>query len=124
MIESGSDRFDGLDRLFWLGLSQFWQHSPDALVFVQPYTMVRRNNFDKIGHDSPVQGPFGADIPPSPGEIRHLILQTAAANPLGRGPRIHGGLKCRGSGSRSAPFRACAHLPTPTIPKLEDGSFR
>ncbi len=86
------------DRLFWLGLSQVWSSWRNALVFVQPDTVLRwqrerfrgfwtrrsRSNQDQRGRPAVAR------------EIRDLIQQMAIANPLWRAPRIHGELKMLG----------------------------
>jgi putative transposase len=87
-----------LDRLFWIGLSQVWQDWRDVLIFVQPDTVVRwqRDRFRRFwgGLSRPKSGHRGR--PGIGNEIRRLILQMAAANPLWRAPRIHGELQMLG----------------------------
>ena len=87
-----------LDRLFWVGLSRVWGGWRDALVFVQPDTVVRwqRERFRRFWArlsrpKSPRRG-----RPAVVNEIRRLIQKMAIANPLWRAPRIHGELKMLG----------------------------
>ncbi len=85
-----------LDRLFWICLSRFWQRWKDALVFVQPDTVVRWHRQGwrfywrwktrrKIGR------------PQSDAELRRLIRRMARENTLWGAPRIHGELLKLGS---------------------------
>jgi putative transposase len=87
-----------LDRLFWIGLSQVWQDWRDALVFVQPDTVVRwqRERFRRFWArlSRPQGGQRGR--PALANEVRRLILQMGMANPLWRAPRVHGELKMLG----------------------------
>ena len=85
------------DRLFWVALSQLWDGWRDALVVVQPATVVRwqRERFRRFWAGlSRSAGARGR--PAVVAEIRKLILQIAIANPLWRAPRIHGELKMLG----------------------------
>jgi transposase InsO family protein len=86
------------DRLFWVGLSRVWSSWRDALVFVQPDTVVRwqRERFRRFwaGLSRPKGGRRGR--PAVASEIRRLIRQMAIANPLWRAPRIHGELQMLG----------------------------
>jgi hypothetical protein len=86
------------DRLFWVGMSRLWSGWRDALVFVQPDTVVRwqRERFRKFWArlSQPTRGRQGR--PAITAEIRQLILRMATANPLWRAPRIHGELKMLG----------------------------
>lgn len=86
------------DRLFWAGLSQVWSSWRDALVFVQPDTVVRwqRERFRKFWARLSRSNSDRRGRPPVAAEIRRLILQLATANPLWRAPRIHGELKMLG----------------------------
>ena len=87
-----------LDRLFWVGLSRVWGGWRDALVFVQPDTVVRwqRERFRRFwARLSRPKGPRRGR-PAVASEIRRLIRQMVIANPLWRTPRIHGELKMLG----------------------------
>lgn len=86
-----------LDRLFWVGLSQVSSDWRQALIFVQPDTVVRwqRERFRRFwARLSRPKGPRRGR-PAVANEIRRLIRQMAIANPLWRAPRIHGELKIR-----------------------------
>src|SRR5882762_8357790 len=71
------------DRLLWVGISRLWSGWRDALVFVQPDTVVRwqRERFRKFwaSLSQPELGRRGR--PAIAGGIRRLILRMAAANP-------------------------------------------
>ena len=86
------------DRLFWMALARLWAGWRDALVIVQPATVVRwhRERFRRFwaGLSRGRGGMRGR--PAVSSEIRRLIKQMASANPLWRAPRIHGELKMLG----------------------------
>jgi hypothetical protein len=79
------------DRLLWIVLHRLWADWKEALVLVQPATVVRwqRRRFRRFWcRRSPRQpGRPGLDPP-----IRALIRRMANANPLWGAPRIHGEL--------------------------------
>ena len=86
------------DRLFWVGLCRVWGGWRDALVFVQPDTVVRwqRERFRRFWAQlSRPKGPRRGR-PAVASEIRRLIRQMVIANPLWRAPRIQGELKMLG----------------------------
>ena len=70
------------DRLFWVALSRLWRGWKQALVIVAPDTVLRwqrrrfRDYWTRRSH-RPVVG-----RPPVTPEIRALVTQMAAANPL------------------------------------------
>jgi putative transposase len=80
------------DRLFWVALSRLWRGWKQALIIVAPDTVLRwqrrrfRDDWTRRSH-RPVVG-----RPPVTPEIRALVTQMAAANPLWGAPRIHGEL--------------------------------
>ena len=86
---SRSRRLDAQwDRLFWVGLSQFWSGWHHTLIFVQPNTVVRwqRERFRRFwARLSRPKGPRRGR-PSVASEIRRLIRQVAIANPLWRAP--------------------------------------
>ena len=86
------------DRWFWIGLSSVWKNWRDALVFVQPDTVLRwqRDRFRRFW--TRLSNPNGRrpGRPSITNDIRRLILQMAVANPLWRAPRIHGELQMLG----------------------------
>lgn len=79
------------DRLLWIALGRIWTGWKDTLVVVQPETVLRwqldrfRRYWAALSRsdDRPRGRPALAP------DIRRLILQMAAANPLCRAPRIH-----------------------------------
>ena len=86
------------DRLFWVGLSQVWGSWRNALVFVQPDTVVRwqRERFRRFWARLSRSDRDRRGRPAVASKIRQLILQMVTANPLWRAPRIHGELKMLG----------------------------
>lgn len=80
------------DRVFWVLLSRLWSGWRSAVVFVQPATVMKwqrrrfRAHWKRIT-ESPKPG-----RPPVAEEIRRLIRQMSAANPLWGAPRIVGEL--------------------------------
>ena len=86
------------DRLFWVGISRLRSGWRDALLFVQPETVVRwqRERFRRFWARLSQSKRGRQGRPAIAAEIRRLILRMAAANPLWRAPRIHGELKMLG----------------------------
>jgi putative transposase len=86
------------DRLFWAGISRLWSGWRDALVFVQPETVIRwqRERFRKFWARLSQTKRGRQGRPAIAAELRQLILRMATANPLWRAPRIHGELKMLG----------------------------
>ena len=89
-------KLTSVDRLFWVGLSKLWSGWRSALVYVQPDTVVRwqRERFRRFWARLSMVNQRRRGRPATTSEIRRLIKQMAAANPLWRAPRIHGELKC------------------------------
>jgi putative transposase len=80
------------ERLFWVSLSRVWTKWRAALVIVAPDTVLRWQRHRFRLHWTTLSGrPAGGRPPVSP-EIRALVRQMAAANPLWGAPRIHGEL--------------------------------
>jgi putative transposase len=87
-----------LDRVFWITLRSLWSDWRHPLIYVQADTVVRwhRERFRRFwARLSKPQRP-GRGRPSTAPELRWLIEQMAAANPLWRAPRIHGELKMLG----------------------------
>ena len=90
-------RLAGHDRLFWVALRSFWAGWRQALVIVQPDTVIR---WHRAGFKlywkwiSRRRGPVGRK--PTTRELRQLIFRMAAENPTWGAPRIHGELKMLG----------------------------
>jgi hypothetical protein len=84
--------------LFWVALARLWAGCRDALVIVQPATVVRWQRERFWGFWAGPSGREGGNRgrPAVSIEIRRLIKQMATANPLWRAPRIHGELKMLG----------------------------
>lgn len=83
------------DRVFWSWLSRHWSGWREALIFVQPATVIawqRRRFRDYWAHISRA-GKSGR--PPIPKEIRELIRRVSGANPLWGTSRIVGELANR-----------------------------
>jgi putative transposase len=80
------------ERLFWICLSRVWTKWRADLVIVAPDTVLRWQRHRFRLHWTTLSGrPAGGRPPVSP-EIRALVRQMAAANPLWGAPRIHGEL--------------------------------
>ena len=83
-------RLQRLDRLFWVALRRFWSGWSDALIIVQPKTVVswHRAGFRLFwGWRSRQVGRPKVDK-----EVRELIRRMKADNPTWGAPRIHGEL--------------------------------
>ena len=86
------------DRLFWVGLSRLWSDWRAPLIYVQADTVVRwqRERFRRFWARLSKVNQRRRGRPAIGVEIRRLIEQMAAANPLWRAPCIHGELKMLG----------------------------
>ena len=80
------------DRLLWSWLSRIWSRWRDALVFVQPETVLawRRRRFRDHWRRRCRSGKPGR--PSTSKEVRDLIRSISSANPLWGAPRIVGEL--------------------------------
>src|SRR5947208_10023088 len=87
-----------LDRIFWVTLRSVWSDWRHPLLYVQADSVVRwqRERFRKFWArlSNPQRQPRGR--PGTAAELRRLVEQIAAANPLWRAPRVHGELKMLG----------------------------
>ena len=85
------------DRLFWVALRRLWPEWRQALVLVQPETVVRwhRVGFERywkwLSRKYTVVGRT-----PTSREVRELIFRLVAENRTWGAPRIHGELKMLG----------------------------
>jgi transposase InsO family protein len=81
-----------LDRLFWIFLSRLWPHWKDALVIVEPETVIgwSRQGFRPFWKRKSCPGKPGR--PRTSKEIRELIQRMSRENQLCGAPRIHGEL--------------------------------
>jgi transposase InsO family protein len=85
----GRPRLIAIDRWLWVWLYRLWPHCLEAMVLVKPATVVQwhRHGFRLFWRWRSRSGR------PSMGhEVRDLIRQMNAANPLWGAPRIHGEL--------------------------------
>ena len=89
-------RFRPVDRLLWVGLRRCWADWRDALVLVQPATVIRwhREGFRRYWRRRSQRQP---GRPRLAARVSTLIRQMARANPLWGAPRIHGELLMLGS---------------------------
>ena len=85
-------RFDSLERLFWIWLSQRWARWRETLNVVRPETVIRwhRQGFRTFWTWKSRRGRTGR--PPIGSELADLIRTVAHANLLWGAPRIHGEL--------------------------------
>ena len=86
------------DRLFWVVLRRFWPGWKQALLIVQPETVVRwhRAGFKLYWTMAlAASGPLWGEDAMSK-ELRELIFRMVAENPTWGAPRIHGELKMLG----------------------------
>jgi putative transposase len=90
-------RFAASDRVFWVILQRFWSGWKQALILVQPETVVR---WHRAGFKA--YWTWFSRHRAHPGrkrmnqELRHLIFRMVADNPTWGAPRIHGELKMLG----------------------------
>ena len=87
--EKPRPRLSRADRAFWMLLSRLWAGWRDALVIVQPETVVRwhRQGFRLYWRWKSRRRRPGR--PPVPREVRELIRTMSLANPRWGAPRIH-----------------------------------
>ncbi len=80
------------DRLMWVWLSKIWPGWRQALVLVQPETVLRwhRQGFRLYWRWKSRPKPPGR--PPITAQVRELILEMHGENPTWGAPRIHGEL--------------------------------
>jgi putative transposase len=85
-------RLKAADRILWAWLSRTWPGWREALVFVQPETVVswRRRRFREYWTKLTRSGRPGR--PSIPREVRDLIRRMSSANPIWGAPRIVGEL--------------------------------
>ncbi len=90
-------RLAALDRLFWVMLRRFWPGWKQALLIVQPDTVVRwhRAGF-RLYWKWISRTRVRSGRKPTSRELRELIFRMVAENPAWGAPRIHGELKMLG----------------------------
>jgi hypothetical protein len=86
------------DRVFWVTRRGVWSNWRHPLLYVQTDTAVRwqREGFRKFWARLSKRQRRRRGGPGTAAELRRLIEQMVAANPLWRAPRIHGELKMLG----------------------------
>ena len=77
------------DQLFWLWLHRFWGRWRDALILVQPETVIRwhRGGFKRYWTWRSRRRGLGR--PGVDGKTKELVERIATANPLWGAPRVH-----------------------------------
>ena len=80
------------DRILWSWLSRHWVAWREALLFVQPATVIAWQRKRFRDHWTRVSGAGKLGRPPINNEIRALIRKISGANPLWGTPRIVGEL--------------------------------
>jgi len=85
-------RIENKDRLFWIWLSRTWSGWRQAILIVQPATIVgwHRQGFRRYW--SRLSRCKASGRPSVAPQLRALVRQMAEANPLWGAPRIHGEL--------------------------------
>src|SRR6202166_2744538 len=88
----GRPHLIAIDRLLWVWLFRIWPRCLDTMVLVKPATVVQwnRQGFRLFWRWLSRSGRRSVDR-----EVRDLIRQMNAANPLWGAPRIHGELTWR-----------------------------
>ena len=86
------------DRWFWVALRRWWSGWRGPLFYLQADTVTRghRERFRRFWARLSKPHSRRRGRPATAVEIRRLIEQMAAANPLWRAPRIHGELQMLG----------------------------
>ncbi len=85
-------RMRAADRFFWVALRRFWPRWKEALIVIQPDTVVRwhRQGFKKYWTWKSRRRSAGRPL--TRAEIRALVRRMASENPTWGAPRIHGEL--------------------------------
>ena len=93
----------GTDRAFWVALQQTWKHWANALIIVQPETVVKwhRKSFKLYWRWK--SRPRGPGRPRAEREIRQLIRKMATGAVGWGAPKIHGELLKLGFGVFACP---------------------
>ncbi|MFC2146457.1 helix-turn-helix domain-containing protein [Acidobacteriota bacterium] len=91
--ENPRPKLSRFDRIFWVLLRQLWKKWKDALIFVEPQTVVKwhKQGF-KLYWKLISQRRKNNGRQPLDKEIKALIRQMAHDNPTWGAPRIHGEL--------------------------------
>jgi hypothetical protein len=85
-----------LDRMLWVILHWLWPKWKEALIIVQPDTVIRwhRDGFRRYWRWKPRRGRVGR--PRIEAEIRDLVRRLANENPTWGAPRVHSELRMLG----------------------------
>jgi putative transposase len=86
-------RLRRIDRAVWVLLSQAWSEWRHAVQIVSPDTVVRWHRRGFALYWRWTSRPRGTGRPAAAADLRDLIRQMQAANPLWDAPRIHGELR-------------------------------
>ena len=86
-------RLRPIDRLFWIALSTLWPKWRQAVQIVTPATVVGWHRRAFAAYWRWKTRPRRVGRPPLASDLRALIRQMGAANPLWGAPRIHGELQ-------------------------------
>jgi len=81
------------DRIFWAWLARYWDRWREALVFVQPATVLAWQRKRFRAHWTRLSRPGRPGRPTISQEVRDLIREISAANPRWGSPRILGELR-------------------------------
>lgn len=112
------------DRWFWIGLSYVWKNWRDALVFVEPDTVLRwqRDRFRRFWTRLSNSNGRRPGRPSITKDIRRLILQMAVANPLWRAAHPWRTADAWHRRFRTHGLPSSSHRAATAIAKLEDVS--
>jgi len=106
------------DRIFWAWLSQVWSGWQDALVFVQPATVIKWQRKRFRAHWARLSRKTKPGRPAIPLEVRVLIRRMSQANSSWGAPRILGELEKLGIVVAESTVRKCMRRrrkpPSPT----------
>ena len=91
--ENPRPRLSRFDRIFWVCLRRLWKKWREALIFVEPETVVKwHNKAFKLYWKLISRRGKNKGRQPIDNEIKRLIRQMANDNPTWGAPRIHGEL--------------------------------
>ena len=85
-------RIQAADRIFWAWLSRVWSGWQEALLFVQPATVIAWQGKQSREHWTRLSRRRRPGRPATAPEIRQLIRRMSQANPTWGAPRILGEL--------------------------------
>src|SRR6266478_3097249 len=85
-------RLRRIDRFFWVGLARVWAGWRQPLAILTPDTVLRWQRHRFREYWTKLSGRPAVGRPPVNAQIKALVTQMAAANPLWGAPRIRGEL--------------------------------